>query len=68
MGSFSLMHWVVVGIVLLLLFGGRRVGDLGKGLGEGLRNFKKGLRDDDDDDEPEKALPERSKSDRDAEA
>ena len=58
MGSFSLMHWLVVGAVVLLLFGGRRIGDLGRGLGDGLRNFKKGLRDDEDD-EP-KALPERS--------
>ena len=62
MGSFSLAHWLVVGLVALLLFGPRRIGEVGKGLGEGLRNFKKGIRGDDDDDEPEKALPERSES------
>lgn len=58
MGTFSLAHWLVVGLVVLLLFGGRRIGDLGKGLGDGLRNFKKGLRE--DDDAPKKALPERA--------
>jgi sec-independent protein translocase protein TatA len=63
MGTFSLMHWLVVGLVVLLLFGGRRIGDLGRGLGDGLRNFKKGLRE---EDEP-KALPERS-SDRTSDA
>jgi sec-independent protein translocase protein TatA len=31
----------------LLLFGGNRLADLGKGLGSGLRNFKRGLADDD---------------------
>jgi TatA/E family protein of Tat protein translocase len=32
----------------LLLFGAGRVSDIGKGLGEGIRNFKKGLKEDDD--------------------
>jgi sec-independent protein translocase protein TatA len=38
---------VILGIALLL-FGAGRLADIGKGLGEGIRNFKKGLRDDDD--------------------
>jgi sec-independent protein translocase protein TatA len=54
MGGLSLMHWVVVLIVFLLLFGAGRVADLGKGLGEGIRNLKKGLAGDDD----EKPKPE----------
>jgi sec-independent protein translocase protein TatA len=48
MGSMSLMHWVVVLILFMLLFGAGRVADMGKGLGEGLRNFKKGLQGDED--------------------
>src|SRR6266498_2034371 len=48
MGGLGLMHWVVVLIVFLLLFGAGRVADLGKGLGEGIRNLKKGLEGDDD--------------------
>ncbi len=39
---------IILGIALLL-FGAGRLADIGKGLGEGIRNFKKGLKDQDDD-------------------
>lgn len=35
----------IIALVILLLFGGKRLGSLGKGLGEGIRNFKRGLKD-----------------------
>jgi sec-independent protein translocase protein TatA len=47
MGSFSLAHWVVVLFVVLILFGARRLSEVGKGLGEGIRSFKDGLGGDD---------------------
>jgi len=37
-------HLIVLGIVAFLLFGARRLPELGKGLGEGLRGFKDGLK------------------------
>lgn len=43
----SATHLLVVALVVLLLFGGNRLADLGKGLGTGLRQFKQGLADDD---------------------
>ena len=43
---------IILGIALLL-FGAGRLADIGKGLGEGIRNFKKGLKDDDSDKLPE---------------
>jgi len=43
---------IILGIALLL-FGAGRLADIGKGLGEGIRNFKKGLKDDDKDQLPE---------------
>jgi sec-independent protein translocase protein TatA len=46
MGSFGLGHWLVVLVIVLLLFGAGRLSDIGKGLGEGIKNFKKGLADD----------------------
>jgi sec-independent protein translocase protein TatA len=46
MGSLSVWHWVLVLIVALLVFGPSRLGQVGKSLGEGIRNFKKGLEDD----------------------
>jgi sec-independent protein translocase protein TatA len=36
-------HWVVVGVIAILLFGGKKLPELGKGLGEGWRGFKDGL-------------------------
>jgi sec-independent protein translocase protein TatA len=45
---FSGMDWAVVALLALLFFGGKKVGDLGKGLGEGIRNFKTALKSDDE--------------------
>ncbi len=49
MGSLSPIHWLIVAVVVLLLFGPSRLAGAGKGLGEGIRNFKKGLNNDGDD-------------------
>ncbi len=46
MGSFSPVHWVIVLVIVLLLFGPGRLAGVGKGLGEGIRSFKKGLSED----------------------
>jgi sec-independent protein translocase protein TatA len=37
-------HLIVIGILLLVLFGAKRLPELGKGLGEGLKGFKEGLK------------------------
>ena len=49
MGGFgSIWHWVVVGGLVLLLFGGRgKVSDLMGDVAKGIKAFKKGLADDD---------------------
>jgi sec-independent protein translocase protein TatA len=41
---FQPTHLLVVAIVLLVLFGAKRLPELGKGLGEGLKGFKEGLK------------------------
>lgn len=46
MGSFSPVHWLIVIVIILLVFGPARLAGVGKGLGEGIRQFKKGLSDD----------------------
>jgi sec-independent protein translocase protein TatA len=43
MGEFSVFHWLVVLAIVLLLFGGRKIPEVMKGLGEGIRNFKEGM-------------------------
>lgn len=43
MGEFSIYHWLVVVFVILLLFGGRKIPELMKGVGEGIRSFREGM-------------------------
>jgi len=38
------MHLLVLGVIVFLLFGARRLPELGKGLGEGLKGFKEGIK------------------------
>jgi sec-independent protein translocase protein TatA len=65
---------VLIALVILLLFGAGRLGDIGKGLGEGIRNFKKGITEDpdesdddaDEEDEEPKQLAGKSLSDKQA--
>jgi len=42
--EFSPLHWVVVLVVALILFGPKKIPEFGKGLGEGIKNFKEGLK------------------------
>ncbi len=58
MGRIGPLELVLILGVALLLFGAGRIADIGKGIGEGIRNFKKGIRDDDED--PAKQLPEKT--------
>lgn len=44
MELFQPWHLIIVAVVLLVLFGGRKLPELGKGLGEGLRGFKEGMK------------------------
>ena len=46
---FQPTHLLIIGVVLLVLFGGRKLPELGKGLGEGLRGFKEGMKGINDD-------------------
>ena len=41
---FQPTHLLIIAIILLVLFGGRKLPELGKGLGEGLKGFKEGLK------------------------
>jgi sec-independent protein translocase protein TatA len=48
MGSFSLIHWIILGIVVLLLFGGNRFSAMMKDVAHGLKSFKQGLSEDEE--------------------
>ncbi len=44
MDIFQPWHIVIIVVLAIVLFGGRKLPELGKGLGEGLRGFKDGLK------------------------
>ena len=46
MGSFSITHWLVVLAVIVLLFGAKKIPELAKGVGKGIKSFKKEMSDD----------------------
>ncbi|MBO6901748.1 MAG: twin-arginine translocase TatA/TatE family subunit [Rhizobiaceae bacterium] len=46
MGSFSIWHWLIVLVVVLLLFGRGKIPELMGDMAKGIRNFRKGMADD----------------------
>lgn len=48
MGMPGGMEWVLIALVVLLLFGGKKIPELAKGLGSGIKNFKKAVKDDEE--------------------
>lgn len=44
-GSFGWQEILIVALVILLLFGGKKIPELMKGLGKGVRSFKEGVND-----------------------
>jgi len=52
MRSIGLPELIVILLVALVLFGGNKIGDIGKGLGDAIRNFKTAVKSDDEKDKP----------------
>ena len=52
MGSVSIWHWIVVGIVVMLLFGRGKISDLMGDVAKGIKSFKKGMADDEAENKP----------------
>lgn len=48
MGNLGFGEILIIVFILVLLFGGKKIPELAKGLGEGVRSFKRGLRGDDE--------------------
>ena len=45
MGSMSIWHWLIVLVIVALVFGTKKLGNVGKDLGSAVRGFKEGLRE-----------------------
>ncbi|HEX8792686.1 MAG TPA: twin-arginine translocase TatA/TatE family subunit [Polyangiaceae bacterium] len=55
MGNIGVTEILLIALVALLLFGAGRIADIGKGLGQGIKNFKQGLKEADELDAEGKA-------------
>lgn len=49
MGSFSIWHWLIVLLVVLLIFGTKKLRNMGSDLGGAVRGFKEGMKSADDE-------------------
>ncbi|ESQ84533.1 hypothetical protein AEAC466_09275 [Asticcacaulis sp. AC466] len=58
MGSLSIWHWLIVGVLVLVLFGGGKLSGLMGDAAKGIKAFKNGLKDDEDEVKTKKAEDE----------
>lgn len=49
MGTFSIWHWIIVLIIVALVFGTKKLRNLGSDLGSAIKGFKEGIKDSDNE-------------------
>lgn len=47
MGSFSIWHWLIVLVIVLLIFGTKKLRNIGSDLGGAVKGFKEGMKEED---------------------
>jgi sec-independent protein translocase protein TatA len=58
MPSLGIPELTIIFLIIIVLFGANKIPQIGKGLGEGIRNFKKGIKDGEEPQQiPEKTTP-----------
>ena len=58
MGSFSIWHWLIVLVIVMLIFGTKKLRNMGADLGGAVRGFKDGMRESDKPGEAGAAAPQ----------
>ena len=48
MGSFSIWHWLIVLVIVMLVFGTKKIGNMGSDLGKAVKGFKDGVKGDEE--------------------
>jgi len=66
MGSLSIWHWLIVLVIVALVFGTKKIGNMGSDLGKAVKGFKDGVKG--DEDKPEATAHVADKSTIDVEA
>ena len=59
MGSMSLVHWIIVALIVLILFGRGRISEVMGDFGKGISSFKKGISEEEKQktEEPARQIP-----------
>jgi sec-independent protein translocase protein TatA len=57
MGSFSIWHWLIVLVIVMLIFGTKKLRNVGQDLGGAVKGFKDGMKDAAATDKPADAAP-----------
>ena len=57
MGSFSIWHWLVVLVIVLLVFGTKKLRNIGEDLGGAVKGFKEGMKDANGEAKPADSVP-----------
>ena len=57
MGSFSVWHWLIVLVIVMLVFGTKKLRNIGEDLGGAVKGFKEGMKDASADNKPADAAP-----------
>lgn len=60
MGSFSIWHWVIVLVIIMLVFGTKKLGNIGSDLGKAVKGFKDGVKSADDPAAPAQQVADKS--------
>lgn len=55
MGSMSIWHWVIVLVVVMLVFGTKKISGMGSDIGKAVKGFKDGVKG--DEDKPDAVVP-----------
>lgn len=59
LGMVGPWQWIIIGLAILLLFGGKKLPELMKGLGGGIKEFKKATQEDEDADTDKKKVEDK---------
>ncbi|MEO0316583.1 MAG: Sec-independent protein translocase subunit TatA [Pseudomonadota bacterium] len=60
MGSFSIWHWVIVLVIVMLVFGTKKLGNIGSDLGKAVKGFKDGVKGADESAPPAQQVADKS--------
>lgn len=52
MGGFSIWHWLVVLVIVALVFGTKKLRNIGEDMGSAIKSFRKGMQDGDEPSKP----------------